>query len=160
MAYHKNFEKYNHLIGTKINKWTILDIIQPDEKHNRVFAKCKCDCGTIKETRLSYVIDGRSKNCGCGRKETLKEVRTKNLVGQKFGKLIVTEMLEERNKNGRIVYKCRCDCGNEVEVLGNSLTTYHTLSCGCLVSYWNTYIQQFLEKNKIEHKIIIFKYQK
>lgn len=144
-------KKYEHLINTKINGWTILDIIPPDEKHNRTFAMCKCDCGTIKEVNLSYVINERSKDCGCGRKKTLQEVRTKNLVGQRFGKLVVVEMLEERNKNGRIIYKCKCDCGNEVEVLGNSLTTYHTLSCGCLVSYWNTYIQQFLEENKIEH---------
>ena len=152
MAYHNNFEKYNYLIGTKINQWTILDIVPPNEKHSRVFAKCQCECGTIKETRLSYVVDGRSKNCGCGRKETLKEIRTKNLIGQRFGKLVVIEMLEERNKNGRIVYRCKCDCGNEVNVLANSLTTYHTLSCGCLVSYWNMYIQQFLEKREIEYR--------
>ena len=152
MANSNKYEKHKHLIGSKINKWTILDIIPPDEKHERVFALCQCECGTIKETRLSYIIDGRSKDCGCGRKETLKEIRTKNLVGQRFGKLVVVEMLEKRNKNGRIVYKCKCDCGNEVNVLANSLTTYHTLSCGCLVSYWNMYIQQFLEKNKIRYK--------
>lgn len=152
MANNNKYEQHKHLIGTKINKWTILDIIPPDEKHDRVFAMCKCDCGTTKETRLLYVTSGRSKNCGCGRKETLKEVRTKNLVGQRFGKLVVLEMLEERNKNGRIVYRCKCDCGNEVNVLANSLTTNHTLSCGCLVSYWNMYIQQLLEKSKIEYQ--------
>lgn len=32
------------------------------------------------------------------------------------------------------------------------MTTYHTLSCGCLTSYWNMYIQKFLENNKIEYK--------
>lgn len=148
----KIINKYNHLINTEINGWTILDIIPPNEKHNYTCAMCKCQCGTIKEVKLSYITNGRSKDCGCGRKESLKEAFTKNLVGQRFGKLTVVEMLEERNKNGRIVYRCKCDCGNEVDVLGNSLTTYHTLSCGCLVSYWNTYIQQFLEKNKIKYK--------
>ncbi len=143
--------KYKHLINTQINGWTVLDIIPPDEKHKRTFALCRCQCGTIKEVSLSYIINENSRDCGCGRKKTLQEIRTKNLVGQRFGKLVVIEMLEERNKNGRIIYKCKCDCGSEVEVLGNSLTTYHTLSCGCLVSYWNTYIQQFLEKNKIEY---------
>lgn len=145
------YEKHKHLIGTKINKWTILDIIPPNEEHSYTKAKCQCECGTIKETKLSYITNGRSKDCGCGRKETLKEMRTKNLVGQRFGKLVVVEMLEGRNKNGRISYRCKCDCGNEVNVLGNSLTTCHTLSCGCLVSYWNMYIQQFLEKSKIEY---------
>ena len=143
--------KYSNLINTKINDWTILDIIPPNGKHSYTKAKCQCECGAISETKLSYITNGRSKDCGCGRKETLKEVRTKNLVGQRFGKLVVVEMLEERNKNGRISYRCKCDCGNEVNVLGNSLTTYHTLSCGCLVSYWNMYIQQFLEENKIKY---------
>lgn len=144
--------KYRHLINTKINGWTILDIIPSNDKSSRTYAMCRCQCGTVKNVKLSDITNERSKDCGCGRKEKMSEMLTKNLVGQRFGKLIVTEMLEERNKNGRIVYKCKCDCGNEVEVLGNSLTTYHTLSCGCLVSYWNTYIQQFLEENKIEHK--------
>lgn len=144
-------EKYEHLIDTTINGWTILSIIPPNDKHRKTFAMCQCQCGIVKEVQLSYVIDGKSKDCGCGRKQMLQETKTKNLVGQRFGKLVALEMLEERNANGRIVYRCRCDCGNEVDVLGNSLTTYHTLSCGCLVSYWNMYIKQILDNNKIEN---------
>lgn len=145
-------KKYGHLIGNKINGWTILDIIPPDENRHNTFALCLCECGTIKEVKLSHITNERSKDCGCGRKEMLQETRTKNLVGQKFGKLLVIEMLEERNKNGRIIYRCKCDCGNEVNVLGNSLVMHQTLSCGCLVSYWNMYIGQLLKNNKIEYK--------
>ncbi len=145
-------KKYEHLINTKINGWTILEIIPPNEKHDSTFAMCKCQCGTIKEVKLSYVTCGKSKDCGCGRKEVLREVFTKNLVGQRFGKLVALEMLDEKSVSGKIMYRCKCDCGNEVHVVGNSLTTYHTMSCGCLVSYWNMYIKQFLERNKIIHK--------
>ena len=144
-------KKYEYLVNTQVNGWTILEIIPPSGKHTSAYALCKCQCGTVKEVKISYIISGRSKDCGCGRKKMLKETRTKSLVGQRFGKLVVVEMLEERNKNGRIIYRCECDCGNEVNVLGNSLTMCHTLSCGCLVSYWNMYIQRFLEDNKIEH---------
>ena len=145
-------KKYEHLINTKINGWIILEIMPPDERHHNTFAMCQCQCGTIKEVKLSDITMGYSKDCGCGRKTTMQKLLTNNLIGQRFGKLLVAEMLTERNTNGRIVYRCKCDCGNSVDVLGNSLTTYHTLSCGCLVSYWNMYIQQFLEKNKIEYK--------
>ena len=93
-------KKYEHLIGTQINGCTILEIIPPSGKRTSAYALCKCQCGTIKEVKISYITNGRSKDCGCVRKETLKEVRTKNLVGQRFGKLVVVEMLEERNKNG------------------------------------------------------------
>ena len=145
-------KKYEHLINASINRWTILGIIPPDEDRHGTFALCQCQCGTVKEVKLSYVINGRSKNCGCGRKEMLRETRTKSIVGQRFGKLVVQEMLERRNKYGRIVYRCKCDCGNVVDVLGNSLVLGHTSSCGCLLSYWNMYIQQFLEKNEIKYE--------
>jgi hypothetical protein len=54
-----------------------------------------------------------------------------NLTGKKFGRLTVIEELEERKK-GRIVWRCQCDCGNELNVQGIYLTTGQTQSCGCL----------------------------
>lgn len=39
--------------------------------------------------------------------------------------------LPER-KNGKIQWRCRCDCGNEKDILSTSLTSGHTQSCGCL----------------------------
>lgn len=150
-----SIKEYSYLIGQQINKWTVLDIVRLQtgkENRERTFAICKCECGTVKPVLVKNLIKNLSKDCGCGRKNKLKEVRTKDLIGRRFGKLVVIEMLEKRNAHGRIIYRCKCDCGNEVNVLGNSLTTYHTLSCGCLASYWNMYIQQFLEKNEIEYK--------
>lgn len=147
----KTKQQYEHLIGTQINSWLCLDIIPPTEDQRNTYVLCQCKCGTIKEVRLSYLLNNRSKDCGCGRRKSLSATRTKNLVGQRFGKLTVLARLEKDCHN-HTKYKCVCDCGNFVEVLGNSLTTAHTSSCGCLVSYWNTFIQQFLEKNKIEHK--------
>lgn len=148
----KTRKKYEHLIDTTINGWSILDIILPDGNHHSTYVVGECKCGTIKEVSLSYITSGRSKDCGCGRKETMSKMFTKDLIGQRFGKLVVVEMLEQRNKYGRILYKCKCDCGNIVDVLGNSLVLHHTASCGCLNSYWNLYIKQFLEINNIEHK--------
>lgn len=55
----------------------------------------------------------------------------KNLVGQKFGRLTVLERAENA-KDGHARWKCRCDCGREVVVFGNSLIRGVTKSCGCL----------------------------
>ncbi len=52
-----------------------------------------------------------------------------NLVGQKFGKLIV--LFEKGKSSGHITWQCRCDCGNEIVVTTNSLRTGSTSSCGC-----------------------------
>lgn len=59
-------------------------------------------------------------------------MRFKNLAGQRFGKLIVQYEIPKR-KNGRIVWHCLCDCGNEKDVQSDRLTGSRTKSCGCLL---------------------------
>lgn len=49
----------------------------------------------------------------------------KNLVGERFGQLVVTEYLGDR------YYVCECDCGESKRIFGGHLTTGHTKSCGC-----------------------------
>lgn len=119
---------------------------------NRPHAICECECGTIKPVWVMNLINDRSKDCGCGRKAMLRETRTKNLVGQRFGRLTVIELLEESDKSNRRLYRCRCDCGNEIITSSICLLGRHTSSCGCLVSYWNMYIDNFLTDNNIPHK--------
>lgn len=142
-------KKYSYLIGQTINKWTILDV----EKHNgRAYAICQCECGIVKPVVVINLLRNLSRDCGCGRKAMLRVTRTKNLVGQRFGKLVAIELLDESNKFNRRLYRCKCDCGNEVVVPSGSLTTSHTNSCGCLNSYHNMQIHRFLEANGIVHQ--------
>ena len=53
-----------------------------------------------------------------------------DISGKRFGKLVVTEAKEHRNK--QIAWLCKCDCGNEVVVRGSQLRRGRTKSCGCL----------------------------
>lgn len=53
-----------------------------------------------------------------------------NLVGLKFGRLLVTA-LEPRTVRDRS-WTCKCDCGRVVSVQGGNLRNNHTRSCGCL----------------------------
>jgi hypothetical protein len=53
-----------------------------------------------------------------------------NLTGQKFGRLTVLE--DVGRKHNHILWKCLCDCGNMVEVIGSHLRCGNTKSCGCL----------------------------
>lgn len=145
-------KKYQDIIGSEINGWTILEIIPSDNSNVHTRAICQCQCGTIKEVRLSYVRQGRSKDCGCGRKAMLRETLTKNIIGQRFGKLVAVELLEESNKFKRRLYRCKCDCGNETVVPSNSLIAGHTQSCGCLNSQYNMRIHLYLEERGINHQ--------
>lgn len=56
-----------------------------------------------------------------------------DLTNQKFGRLTVIEKSPIRKSN-RVTWRCRCECGNEVLVITNHLTSGHTRSCGCLHS--------------------------
>jgi hypothetical protein len=53
-----------------------------------------------------------------------------NLTGRKFGSLNVLSEAG-KNKQGKFLWKCLCDCGKETIVAGASLVTGNTKSCGC-----------------------------
>lgn len=56
----------------------------------------------------------------------------KNLLGQRFGRLIVIKRAEN-NKYGQAMWICKCDCGKITKPInGNSLRNGATKSCGCL----------------------------
>lgn len=54
------------------------------------------------------------------------------MIGRKFDRLKVIEELPNRDKHRHILFKCVCDCGNYVSVLGTDLRNGRTKSCGCL----------------------------
>lgn len=53
-----------------------------------------------------------------------------DLTGQKYGRLTVIERCGS-NSLGNAMWRCRCDCGNEIVIRGSCLTTGNTKSCGC-----------------------------
>lgn len=52
-------------------------------------------------------------------------------IGKRYGRLVVIEKTDKRY-HSTTIYKCRCDCGNIVELTINKLHSGHTKSCGCL----------------------------
>ena len=52
----------------------------------------------------------------------------KDIAGQKYGKLTALYPLEER-KNRRVVWHCRCECGEERDVVITKLTGGQTKAC-------------------------------
>lgn len=64
-----------------------------------------------------------------GEKKIPKEYK---MIGKRFSRLIVVEELKSRSKDGDKVYKCHCNCGNYVNVIGKHLRNGNTKSCGCL----------------------------
>ena len=65
-----------------------------------------------------------------------RPTRLKNLIGQKFTRLLVTRRgpnLVENSRSQKARWYCDCDCGKkDVLITGYALTSGSTRSCGCL----------------------------
>lgn len=57
-----------------------------------------------------------------------------DLTGKKFGKLTVVERAEDHltpKGKRQLKWLCQCECGKQVAVVGSSLRSGATTSCGC-----------------------------
>jgi hypothetical protein len=54
-----------------------------------------------------------------------------DVVGQKFGRYLVTAKSDKRTKAMKQMVLCKCDCGTEREVVVGNLRSGLTTSCGC-----------------------------
>ena len=130
-------------------------------KNKRTMWLCKCDCGNEVEVRSDQLRGGITKSCGCLHIEQVKNIgknNFKDLTGQRFGKLIAKQPIFNENKK-RYDWLCQCDCGNDIIVLGSSLTNGNTKSCGCIKSIGESNIEKTLKENNInyasQYRIII-----
>lgn len=69
--------------------------------------------------------------------------RTKDLTGQKFGKL--TPLYPTGHQARKTIWRCRCECGKEVDVRGSNLTQRvgPTTSCKCAMGFEDLTNQTF-----------------
>ena len=130
-----------------------LTVLQRDQtKTERVYWICQCECGTIKSIRASH-IRGHILSCGCLKKETFSNIVKKDLTNKRFGRLLVLKDSNKRNKQGHIIWLCKCDCGNICEVSSHELLQNDTHSCGCLgTSYGEFVIETILKNNNITYE--------
>lgn len=119
----------------------------------KVFSRCICThCNQteryIRNSELAH-LQGMCRSC------TIKARNIENRqvqVGNKYGKLTVIGDAGYKNRNDgkqRHFSICRCDCGNIVEVMDNSLQCGNTTSCGCVCSKGENKIKTILEQNNI-----------
>ncbi len=56
----------------------------------------------------------------------------KNIIGIRFGRLMVIKFVG-KDGNGKLLWECKCDCGNVTTVRGNDLRQKKIQSCGCIL---------------------------
>lgn len=132
--------------GTRFGRLVVLE--ESYHKNNRVYWKCKCDCGNIIHALGKSLREGNKQSCGCLHKDRMNEVHAKDITGKRFGKLVAIEPIGS-NKQGRILWRCQCDCGNEHITTAKLLLNGGCQSCGCLKSKGESKIQTILTINNI-----------
>lgn len=112
--------KYSNLIGKRFGALLVVGD-KGDKDTNKKRWLCKCDCGNEVWVTAGKLVNGQTNSCGCGRK--------KYLTGRRFGSLTVIEDSGQRY-HGSVVWRCKCDCGNERLVRSGSLSAGSVKNCG------------------------------
>ena len=141
-------DKMEIKINDKVSRWTILERLS---KNGRVYYRCKCECGTIKDVRADHLKSGKSRSCGCLQKETVSKILTIDLTGQKFGDWTVIGPGERPTSNSQkgMFWLCQCKCGTIKSVSSHTLRNGKSQSCGCVKSRGEERISQILADNNV-----------
>ena len=119
--------KAENLTGRVYGRLTVLE--RTDNRKSQVMWKCRCSCGNITVASSQELTMGLKKSCGCLRKESGRKM---NITGKRYGKLVALYSLGRTDECGSMLWRCRCDCGNEVDVSVSCLNKGNNKSCGCL----------------------------
>lgn len=141
------------ILGQKFGRLLVLEEYLLPQKNgkNQRFCKCKCDCGEIVEVSASHLKSGHSQSCGCYNKERTSEISLIQEIGNRYGKLLVIEEAG-RDKEGKVLWKCQCDCGNVKITLGKTLRAGLCQSCGCVRSHGEMKVARALTELNIQYK--------
>lgn len=123
-------------------------------KNHAAYWRCKCHCGNEFIARGADLSNGHTKSCGCIGRKKMSELGKKNshkikdLTNQRFGLLTVLEITDKRDKGRCVIWKCKCDCGNIIE-LSSHVLVQGQKSCGCLKSKGELKVSELLYQNNI-----------
>ena len=116
------------LSGRTFGLLTVLQRVE-DRKPGRPMWLCQCECGnTVVVSSTNLLKENGTKSCGCLRHKQSSTLI--DLKGKTFGKLTVIQK-DIATESGKARWICKCECGNTVSVLSDSLRKGKTRSCGC-----------------------------
>lgn len=122
------FSNSKDLTGQRFGELTVVNKAVNQKKNGGIWWTCSCSCGNTCDVPATLLVTGRKRHCGC---KSSKNYYYVDISGQKFNMLTALYRLDERTKKGSIIWHCRCDCGNEVDVSYNELLYSNVKSCGC-----------------------------
>ena len=116
------------LTGRSFGELTVLRRVE-NKKDGASQWLCRCSCGSDYLVRGSLLTTGRRTRCTSNAHQ--KSYFYADVTGQRFGRLTALFPSKRNDECGSVIWRCRCDCGNEVDVSYNVLMYSHQKSCGC-----------------------------
>ena len=113
-----------------------------ENKKDRVMWECRCSCGRTAIVSAYSLRLGLKKSCGCLMREGRRRL---DITGKRYGKLTALYPLDRLTSTGSVYWRCRCDCGNEVEASVSDLNKGNNKSCGCLKREYQKLVHDRLE---------------
>lgn len=157
-ATERDIKEKNYCVNNWIIKRVRRDLtkeVLSENNHKRKYVYVDCICPECKnEVTVLYENIRRNtdfqKSCGCA--ASMNEEFFNNIIGKRFGRLIVTKYLgfyadESRNKKTVHWIECECDCGNTHVVEYFKLIRGGCQSCGCFRS-------EIITKHNLNHEIL------
>lgn len=117
------------LQGLNFGELTVLSRSTGFHKNGGVWWLCRCNCGNTVELPGTLLATGRRTSCGCN---AVKHYHSSDITGKVFGRLTALFPTKERDTKGSVMWHCKCDCGNALDIAYNSLMYANQQSCGCM----------------------------
>lgn len=152
------------ITGQIFGNWTVLEKSDKKTSNHNVHWLCQCTCGMQSVVSGSDLRMGKSTKCrNCASIQNKYRRHSKNTggyneeyykheIGKQYGKLTVLgrSPLEEQTATATKM-RCKCECGNIVDIRIDNLHSGRTKSCGCVRSYGENKIHQLLQSNNINY---------
>lgn len=133
-------------VGSIFGRLTVCELVRNDK--DQAAYKCSCTCGKYVDILPPNLTNGTTNSCGCWALEKITENGRKNSIdidpNTKFGNLLVVGRDGSFPKDA--AFACKCDCGNDVRVRGSGLRSGNTKSCGCVRSFIENDLFQFVKE--------------
>lgn len=120
----------NDLTNKKFGKLTVLAECK-ERSCGHIVWECLCECGRKINVAGIHLVSGHTTSCGCAQKQMMRDRFNESLIGMRFGRLCVVDEAG-RDKYGRKLWSCKCDCGEKTIATGQMLKSGNKKSCGCL----------------------------
>ncbi len=130
------------LQGQVFGQLTVLHKAEYQRKNGGIWWTCQCSCGNLYDVSASMLLTGKRTHCGSNVHQ--KNYAYTDIQGQKFHHLTALFPTNKRDNKGSVIWHCRCDCGNEVDIPYNTLAYSNIKSCGCQKKGHDEKLKSFL----------------